>query len=74
MKTVTYMVYTWGIGETIIYVSTNKQKAISFAEKYFNNVQCHTWIEEHFINLEDFDLSEYCSYYPDSKKMIWEKK
>lgn len=75
MKIVAYLVFTWGENsETLIYISTNKQKAISFAEEYFNNVQYHTWVEEHLVNLEDFDISQYCNYYPDFDGIIWEEK
>lgn len=75
MKIVAYLVYTWGeYDEMILYISTNKQKAISYAEEYFNNVQYHTWVEEHLVNLEDFDISQYCNYHPDFDGIIWEKK
>lgn len=74
MKIVVYIVYTWENAETILYISTNKQKAISFAEEYFNNVQYHTWIEEHLVNLEDFDINQYCNYYSDFDGIVWEKK
>jgi hypothetical protein len=74
MKIVAYLVFTWSDDdETLIYMSTNKQKAISYAEEYFNNVKYHTWIEEHLINLEDFDLKQYCCYYPDFEGIIWQK-
>jgi hypothetical protein len=75
MKIFAYLVFTWSdIDETLIYISTNKQKAISYAEEYFNNVQYHTWIEEQLVDLEDFDISKYCYYSPNFEGIIWEKK
>lgn len=65
-----YMVSSWGEYEQMLFISTDKNKAIDYAEDWYNRTEIHVWIIKRNINLIGFET--YTTYDPD--EVIWEKK
>lgn len=75
MTELVYMVFSWNDeGEIFLYMSMHKQTAIEWAQQYYDNVKCHTWVELHIINFDDFCPYDYRNYIPNDKSIVWERK